>query len=537
MWRVRVSMVLVVMGLVFTSACTAETTARPNIVLIMADDLGFADLGCYGGEIETPNLDALAANGVRFTQFKNTGRCCPSRASLMTGCYPHSVGMGWMTAVDEHRPGYRGQLSAKQPTIAELLKAAGYKSYMSGKWHLTVDGAYKGKSDYEPNGSWPSDRGFDGSWASLSGGGSYWHNNMLVRDDKALPAITEGGSWYYTHAITEHALGHINGHDFARPMFLYVAHYAPHRPLQAPAERIEQCMDRYRVGYDVLRRKRFERQRALGLIDGAVDLPKLEKVYKKQKGQPVWESLSAKQQAAWVKEMATYAAMVEIMDEGIGQLVDALKAKGQLDNTVIVFLSDNGATREGGFISQLAADLSNTPYQYYKKDSYNGGISSPLIVHWPAGLSGAGGKLNRTPSHIIDLVPTMMDIAGVGFPAEALAQGAIEPEGVTLRPLAVTRDASERTFYWEHQTGRAIYRDGWKLVSYHADAPWELYHLEQDPFEQHDVSAVQPEHAKALREAWERWAERNHVLPFEKRTWTARIKHYTQVNGDQDGID
>lgn len=239
-------------------AVAAQEKSAPNIVLIMCDDMGFSDLGCYGSEIQTPHLDSLAAQGLRFSQFKNTGRSCPSRAALLTGRYQHEVGMGWMTAVDEHRPGYRGQIAHEYPTIAEVLKANGYRTYMSGKWHVTVDGAFDA-----PNGSYPVQRGFDRYYGCLSGGGSYYKPTPVYNGLERINDFPD--DYYYTNAITDSAVSFVQRHDAGEPMFLYVAHYAPHLPLHAPVACVEQCLDRYKVGFDVLRRQRFEKQKRLGL--------------------------------------------------------------------------------------------------------------------------------------------------------------------------------------------------------------------------------------------------------------------------------
>lgn len=244
---------------VVTLGAQARQSIPPHIVLILCDDMGFSDLGCYGSEIRTPHIDSLAMNGIRFSQFKNTGRSCPSRAALLTGHYQHEVGMGWMTAVDEHRPGYRGQISREFPTIAEIMKSNGYRTYMSGKWHVTVDGAFDA-----PNGSYPVQRGFDRYYGGLHGGGSYYTPEPLYNDLTRITGLPE--NYYYTTAITDSAVCFIRQHPSDEPMFLYVAHYAPHLPLQAPAERVEKCLDRYKIGYDVLRKQRFKRQKELGLV-------------------------------------------------------------------------------------------------------------------------------------------------------------------------------------------------------------------------------------------------------------------------------
>ncbi len=297
----------------------ADKYNSPNIVLIMCDDMGFSDLGCYGSEIKTPNIDKLAQEGVRFSQFKNTGRSCPSRAALLTGRYQHQAGMGWMAEVDEHRPGYRGQIDKEYPTIAEIMKAGGYSTYMSGKWHVTTTGGYDA-----PNGSYPVQRGFDRYYGCLHGGGSYYKPSPVYNDLEKVDNLPD--DYYYTNAITDSAVCFVNSHNTENPMFLYVAHYAPHLPLQAPEKYVKRCIDRYKVGYDVLRRQRFEKQKKLGIVPSDMELP----IFNKEFGgkRPAWEDLSKEQQEQWVRDMATYSAMIEIMDEGIGKLVDAIKKKG-----------------------------------------------------------------------------------------------------------------------------------------------------------------------------------------------------------------
>ncbi|CAA6693087.1 Arylsulfatase [Lentimonas sp. CC19] len=512
----------------FALASAVMAAERPNIVLIMCDDMGFSDLGSYGGEIDTPNIDALAEEGVRFTQFKNTSRCCPSRAALMTGRSQHSVGMGWMAAVDEHRPGYRGQLSPDFPTIAEVLKDNGYGTYMSGKWHLTVDGNVS-QPNAGPNGSWPVDRGFDQSYGGLVGGGSYYKVKGLVRNSERITNFPE--DYYYTDAITQNAVQYIEGHDSAKPLFLYLAHYAPHRPLHAPQDRIDQCIERYQAGYDVLRQARFERLAELGILEPDSDLSM------PVKGFPKWDSLDADLQQKWIKEMATYAAMIEIMDDGIGEVVDALKRKGMYENTVLFFLSDNGATMEGGKISWLGAHLSNTPYRGFKSKTFNGGISSPLIVHFPERFAAYHGDVRKNRAHIIDLLPTCLDIAGVDYP-DSFNQAAITaPDGVSLLPAITGEAMPARDLFFEHQGSCSIISGSWKLVRGSQKEPWTLIDLESDPFEQADVARSYPELVQRLEAKWLQWASESSALPLETTDWTQRVKKYKKQFPDQDGID
>ena len=412
-----------------TAAIPADAnTNHPHIVLILCDDMGFSDLSCYGGEVQTPNIDYLAEQGVRFSQFTNAGRSCPSRAALLTGHYPHEAGMGWMTAVDEHRPGYRGQISTHLPTIAEVLRNQGYATYMSGKWHVTLDGAFD-----SPNGSYPVQRGFDKYYGSLHGGGNYYKPNPVYHN---LQRITEfPDDYYYTTAITDSAVSFIKQHPTQIPLFMYIAHYAPHLPLQAPKDKVDACRNRYKAGYDVLRQQRFERQKALGLVASDMELPVFHKEFPSNK-RSAWTELTPQQQEQWITDMATYAAMIEIMDEGIGHVIQAMKDKGMYENALFLFMSDNGSTSEGGFIKQLMADLSNTPYRSYKRWVFQGGISSPFIIADGRKKSQIEkGSICREPGHIIDVFPTCLDIASVRYPATFHRQE-VKLTGTSLLPAA-----------------------------------------------------------------------------------------------------
>lgn len=497
---------------------------RTNIVLIMCDDMGFSDLGCYGGEVQTPNIDSLAMKGIRFSQFKNTGRSCPSRAALLTGQYQHTVGMGWMTAVDEHRPGYRGQISVNYPTIAEVMKANGYGTYMSGKWHVTLDGAFGA-----PNGSYPVERGFNQYYGCLSGGGSYYKPQPLYRN---LDKITDlPDDYYYTTAITDSAVNYIHQHSSDKPMFLYVAYYAPHLPLQAPEERVEKCLGRYSAGYDVLREQRFERQKAMGLVPADMELP----VYDREFGgkRPAWTDLTDEQRGQWTRDMATYAAMIEIMDDGVGEIVKAVREKGILENTVFIFLSDNGATNEGGYLGQLMADLSNTPYRSYKQWCFQGGTSTPFIIAFgDADKNPAPGMFCNTPTHIIDVMPTCMNLATKGYAAQACS---LNLPGESLLPMIEGEEPEERTFYFEHQGSCAIISGKWKLVRAGKNDPWELINLETDPFETEDQSGTYPQKKAELERKWEEWAIANNIFPLEDKSWTERINYYKELYPDQSG--
>lgn len=509
------------------AAPKGTATPPPHIVLILCDDMGFSDLSCYGGEIHTPHIDYLAEHGVRFSQFKNTGRSCPSRAALLTGHYQHEAGMGWMTAVDEHRPGYRGQISSDLPTLAEVLHQHGYATYMSGKWHVTVQGAFDG-----PNSSYPAQRGFDKYYGCLSGGGSYYKPAPVYSN---LQRITEfPDDYYYTTAITDSAVSFINRHPADIPMFMYIAHYAPHLPLQAPKERVEACRKRYEAGYDILRRQRFERQKALGLADKHAELPVYHREFEGEK-RPAWTELTPQQQAQWVTDMATYAAMIEIMDDGIGQVIQTLKEKDMYDNTVILFMSDNGATSEGGYLGQLMADLSNTPYRSYKRWVFQGGTSAPLIITYgDEKRNPMKGGICREVTHIIDIFPTCLEIASADYPP-AFHDKPVKLAGTGLLPALQNKKLAPRDLYFEHQTSCAIISGGRKLVREDGKHPWELIDLSADPFETRDLSAQYPLQVKELENKWTRWADRQHVFPFEFRPWTERINYYKALYPQQRG--
>lgn len=522
---------MITAGVVYNLIGAAGAVEKPNVLLIMCDDMGFSDLGCYGSEIHTPNIDALANAGVRFSNFKNTGRCCPSRASLLTGRYQHSVDMGWMTVIDEGRPGYRGQLTDRVPTIAEVFKESGYATYMSGKWHVSVDGSWRDPASL-PNGSWPTERGFDEYYGSMTGGGNYRKVKGLKRNETSITNFPN--DYYYTHAITKHAVEFINGHDVKDPLFMYLAHYAPHVPLQAPADRVDLCRERYEVGYDVLRERRFKTLERTGLIAEGKQLPQNNGEFD-EAVRPSWSALPADQKAIWVYEMATYAAMIEIMDDGVGEVVEALKQKGMYDNTVVLFLSDNGANARQSKLARFRADLCNTPYRLYKCFTYMGGTSSPLIIKSPA-LVQYSGQLRHDFAHINDLLPTCLDFAGLSYPKMFKGQPISGPDGVSLLPVLAGNSLEKRDLFFEHQTSCAVISGDYKLVRFDNQTPWELIDLTDDPFETTDCSALLPEKVFELEKKWTEWATRNHVLPMEEREWNERVSYYGNLHPDQRGI-
>ena len=505
---------------------------QPNIIVIMADDAGYSDFGCYGGEIETPVLDKLAANGLRFSQFYNTGRCCPSRAALLTGVYQHQAGMGHMTK-DRGLASYSGTILPNVPTLAERLRQGGYRTMMTGKWHLGT----------EPKQS-PIARGFDRFYGTRNFIDSYFtvleHCPVFLDDKIVLPGtetpvnhLHPDQEWYTTDVFTDYAL-HFMDEAFKKhsdqPIFLYIAHNAPHFPLHAREEDTKKYRGRFRdTGWDKLRQQRYERMVKLGLIknDWALspsDVPK-------------WETYDAKQRDELDLKMALYSAIIDRMDQNIGRIVAKLKEADQLDNTMILFMVDNGVPgtgvhdwrglfakngrhpetrvdnysewgRRGGWSSSSGrgwANLSNAPFRMYKRYTHEGGVATPLIVHWPDGLKDQN-KLRHSPGHIIDIAPTCLNAAGLSTKGM---------EGQTLLP-AFTKDSTQpRTLFWEHEGNRAVRQGDYKLVAQH-NTPWELYNMRKDRNELHDLSRSMPQKATELKKLYEAWAHRVGAKPWDE---------------------
>ncbi|HWX23130.1 MAG TPA: arylsulfatase [Candidatus Binatia bacterium] len=513
------------LAILFLPAVALHAAPRPNIVVILVDDMGYSDIGCYGGEITTPNLDKLARGGVRFTQFHNTARCCPTRASLLTGLYPHQAGVGHMT--EEHKnaegqtlPGYSGRLNDQSLTIAEALKPAGYFTAMTGKWHVGQN-----------HGVTPWGRGFDRSLNSVAGGfyfsdspnaELFLNGQNLGRTNSPLPQ-----SWYSTDLWTEYGLKFVDEARAAgKPFFLYVAHNAPHFPLQAPPEDIARWRGKFKIGWDKLREARYHRQIELGLIDKSWPLsPRLDVV-------PAWDTLTPEQQDRYDNIMAIYAAVVEHMDKAVGALIDGLRQRGVLDNTLVLFLSDNGGNAESGvpgrlvgahpgdahsdvYVGQCWATLNNTPFVRYKHYTDEGGIATPLIAHWPKGIPPKrNGKLEPQPGHVIDIMATCLDVGGAQYPRQFNGKPLTPLEGVSLRPAFSGKPlARKQPIFWEHEGNRAMLDGRWKLVAL-ADQPWRLYDVIADRTEQRDLAGAQPDRARALAAKWDEYASRANVLPL-----------------------
>ena len=510
---------LLAMFIAVGGSLQAADAAKPNIVVILVDDMGFSDLGCYGSEIPTPNLDGLAAGGLRFTQFYNTARCCPTRAALLTGLYSHQTGVGHMVE-DKQQPGYRGRLNDQCLTLAEVLKPAGYFTAMTGKWHVGQN-----------HGVTPWGRGFQRSLNAAAGGfyfGSdpraklFLNGEALASDDVRLPK-----DWYSTDLWTTFGLKFIDeAREAKQPFFLYLAHNAPHFPLQAPADAIAQFRGKYKSGWDALRDQRHARQIEFGIIDKSWQVaPRPAEV-------SAWKDVASEEQDRFDHLMATYAACVHRMDAAIGDLVNGLKQRGVYDNTLILFMSDNGGNAESGpggrtkgnptqadsdwFCGESWAHLQNTPFRRYKHFNHEGGISTPLIVHWPATLAkGAGqGRLTHEPGHLIDIMATCVDVSGAKYPTEFHGQPIQPLEGRSLVPAFTGKPIQREALFWEHEGNAAVRVGDWKLVRLGRGGPWELYNLKSDRTEQHNLAAEYPDRAKELATQWDAWAQRAHVIPY-----------------------
>lgn len=544
-------------GLLFVgSAAFSQSRQRstpPNIILILADDLGYSDLGCYGGEIHTPNLDKLAAGGLRFSRFYNTSRCCPTRAALLTGQYNHNAGIGEMTT-DRHRPGYRGALGRDVVTIAEVLKEAGYRTAMSGKWHVsnTIEAPtpkaqldwLNHKTDrplFSPLDQYPVNRGFEKYFGTIWGVIDFFDPFSLVSGAEPIKQVPEG--YYHTDAINDTAAKYVR--EFSKgtqPFFIYVAHNAPHWPLQAKPEDIEKYKDTYTAGWDAIRKTRYEKLVRAGLID-----PKKAPLSPRVKNDLSWENNPDKDWDA--RAMAVHAAMVDRMDQGIGRIVTALEETGELNNTLIVFLSDNGAspedcsrygkgfdrpgeTRDGkeivypkdkktmpgpqttfASIGERWANVANTPYQYAKMESYEGGVRTPMIAFWPAGIKNKG-KIAQQTGHVMDFMATFTELAGARYPAAYNGNKILPQQGISLVASFKGQPSGGHEYLFnEHFNARYARSREWKLVSLTKDTTWRLYRIGQDETELNDLAAQHPEVVKDLQSRWRQWALENRVLP------------------------
>ncbi|MDQ2687553.1 MAG: arylsulfatase [Armatimonadota bacterium] len=511
---------------------TNANSPRPNVLIILADDLGWSDIGCYGSEISTPNIDALAKDGLSFTQFYNTPRCSPTRAALLTGLDPHQVGV----------PGLGTPLNDRCVTLAEALRPAGYNAYMVGKWHLSEQVT-------------PVMRGFQEFYGMLGGFNTYWKEHPW---ETRLPAdhpsrVYPPDGFYTTNAFTDYALDFMNeGRQSGKPWFLYLAYNAAHFPLGAPEDVIEKYETMYRdKGWDTIRADRLARQKELGIVPANLTLPPRSVVPANvintktgwaDKDNPAWDSLPADQRADLARRMAVYAAAIDVMDQNVGRVVAHLKQTGEWNNTLIFFLSDNGACAEwdpfgfdkldstlnivhtgddlkkvGGPDSYISygsgwANASNTPWRLYKHYAQEGGVRTPMIVHWPAGLKAQPGARTAQVGSVIDFMPTLLQVCGATYPKERNNQDILPLDGDSLVPTFHGAKLPTRELFIEHE-GNCMVRDGdWKLVAF-ADKPWGLYDLSKDPTEMHDLAATDPARVKKLSADWQAWAVRCDVIP------------------------
>ena len=497
----------------------AAPAPRPNILLIMVDDMGFSDLGCYGGDVDTPHLDALAKGGLRYTQFYNTGRCWPTRASLLTGYYPHQVGHA-MKYGPKAPPAYQGTNREQAQMIPEFLGPAGYRCYHVGKWHLDAGGDTT---------TWPLGRGFDRS---------YWVKNQnnffnpYVMMDEHHPVKRPGadGDYYITSAFSDRTVHYLEEHaayHAEKPFFLYLAHTAPHFPLHALQEDIDRFKGRYRQGWDEVRKERLARLKRIGIVSAEQQLPP------RDEDAVAWDSLSEEEKDMWDTRMAIHAAMVYRVDVGIGQIVKQLRKMKVLDNTLILFLSDNGASAEylvrgdghdpaappGSGASYLCmevgwANASNTPFRLHKMWMHEGGISTPLIAHWPQGIE-SPNTLVRHPSHVIDIVPTLAELGGATIATQLAGRKLPQMPGISLAPTFQDQPPREHEFiFWEHVGHRALRMGDWKLVAQNQQS-WELYNLASDRSETRDVIDQEPELARKLQARWQSFADEIGVVEWE----------------------
>lgn len=514
-FNVAVALRILAAGLIFSSCHFnggKEGAPRPNIVLILADDMGYSDIGCFGSGIETPNIDRLAKEGLAFTQFYNAGRCCPSRASLLTGMYSHRAGIGHMVETLDH-PGYRGFLNEHCVTLAEALRLAGYATYMSGKWHVGTEEEH-----------WPLQRGFDKFYGSNTSQGHYfrvYEGRKLLYDNKE---ITPPADWYATDAFTDSAIAFMQRHEMKKkdkPFFLYVPYTAPHWPIQALPEDFRKYASRYNGGYDSVRQQRYLKMKNLSIIKDTWQLSPLDPDV------PSWDSVNRRDEA---RKMAVYAAMIDRLDQGIGRILKEIHNLGVEDNTMVIFLSDNGGCAEeihrsvpGSVIGDPDsyesiglpwADVSNTPFRKYKSWTHEGGISTPLIVRYPALIK--GGSTTNEVGHIIDFMPTFLELAGGEYPEKYKGNNIYPMDGQSLVPIFRSgKREGHPALFWEHEGKRAVRQGDWKLVS-GSGGDWELYNIPDDRTEMHDLSAQHPEKVKELRELYENWARESNVLPWSE---------------------
>ncbi len=536
-YSMTIIMAIILMAVSY--ACTRDNVSdRPNIVLILADDMGYSDIGCFGGDIETPNLDKLADEGTMFTHFYNTARCCPSRASILTGLHPHQTGLGQMVDRATTTDGYLGEINNNCVTLAEVLGASGYSTYMTGKWHVAYSQDGSDKHD------WPLQRGFDRYYGLIRGASSYFDPTEMVNNNDTLLTTPDG--FYMTNAVADSSVSFINDHfkmNKKNPFFMYVAFTAPHWPLQAPEEAIAKYRGKFDEGWDVMRERKLQRMKEKGLIDDAWDVSRDEWSVRD------WESVENKE---WeLSKMEVYAAQVDVLDRGVGRIIKSLEDNGVLDNTLIIFLSDNGGcsetwsprnpwaknfgpevTRDGipvdysndgtGIPGPAStyfsygpgwAGYSNTPFKGYKSGTLEGGISSPFIVYWKGKIKDHTRKRKQLAG-IIDLMPTISEAAHAEYPLVYNGNAIIPYQGVSLiDAICNNRELARDDYYVEHIGNRAMVEDSkWKIVRY-GRRNWQLFDIVDDRTETTNLADSLPQFTKQLADKWEKWAWKAKVLP------------------------
>jgi len=527
----------------------------PNVVVILADDLGYSDLGCFGSEIDTPNLDALAARGLRYTNFHVTPMCSPTRAALLTGVNPHRAGIGTVAHSDAGFPGYAMELAGDVVTAAEVFRDQGYGTLMVGKWHLAKDSDCSAAG---PKHSWPCQRGFERFYGFLDGFTNQHHPHRLVEDNHVVEIDQYADGYYLTDDLTDRAISMVRERKASaphQPLFLYFAHGSVHAPLLAKDVDIAKYRGRYRDGWDRLREERWRRQQELGVIPEGLPLPPRNA----EPGNEVaaWDELPEREQELFARHMAVYAAMVDNLDQNVGRLLAALDEVGELDNTIVLFTSDNGASREGERVGTTAyyvhllqgddvdADIArldeiggptttphyprgwamacNTPFRLYKINTHAGGHSVPCIVSWPERGFG-DASFRRQFQHVTDVLPTIVELCGLTMPEERNHQPLAAPAGASFAASLAdpATESTHREQHYEQLGHRGYYRDGWEVVTLHqpltsfSDAEWELYHLAEDPNELQDLSDEHPERRRELAAAWEVAALANQVYPLDE---------------------
>ena len=524
---------------------------KPNVIVVLVDDMGYSDLGSFGGEVRTPHLDRLAKNGLRFTQNYNSARCCPSRASLLTGLYSHQAGIANFTgrdSTDRLGPAYLGKLNKQCMTLAEVLKEVGYSTYGVGKWHV----------GYEEI---PTDRGFDEYYGYIRGHStSQWKadNYLRLPEGRKEELNYDGHEYYATDVFNDYAIEFINqAQKKEEPFFLYLAHSSPHFPLEAPTKTRDSYLETYRKGWDKLRKERFEKQKELGLLTDSWKFTKLSEVPVDRddianqfagKPNPDWKDVSENRQEDLVYRMATFAAMIDHVDQGIGKILSLLEKGGDLDNTLILFTSDNGACYEWGpfgfdqssrkgftklhvgkelqgvggpatyhSVGSAWSCLSNTPLRMYKHFNHEGGNCSPLLAHWPKGIKDSDRWI-RSPVHLIDFMPTILEVSEGNYPKKFKGEELVPVEGRSLVPFfngAI--DTDERILGFDHFESSAIRKGNWKLVrgnNRYKNRTWELYNLAEDRCETNNLIGSHPGKAKELEADWLVWAKRVKVNPY-----------------------